>query len=109
MESMIEVRIASGHYQDADEVLSEALRLLAERDRKLTWLRAEVQKGLEQADRGETAPFTDDFIDRALDRARENGRRGKPIKDAVKPQPAHRARGAGRHRRHSPILARTVG
>ena len=58
LEMLIEEKIASGRYQSASEVMSEALRLLEETERfeaiKLNALRHDIQAGL---DSGEPAPF----------------------------------------------------
>jgi antitoxin ParD1/3/4 len=48
--------IGSGRYQSADDVVSDGLRLLQERERRLQELRAEIQPALEELNRG-------DFID----------------------------------------------
>ena len=67
--AMIQQRIDSGRYDDANEVVQEALRLLNERDR-LEHLRSLVAVGLEAAQRGEAAEFTPEFladIDRRAD------------------------------------------
>jgi antitoxin ParD1/3/4 len=57
LEQLIHKKVQSGLYLSASEVVREALRLLAERDRqqamKLAELRKEIQVGLDQADRGE--------------------------------------------------------
>ncbi len=58
LETLIEEKIASGRYQSASEVMSEALRLLEETERfeamKLNALRRDIQAGL---DSGEPVPF----------------------------------------------------
>jgi antitoxin ParD1/3/4 len=84
LEAMIEEKVTSGRYADASEVVEEALRLLDERDR-FEQLRAELEIGLEQIERGENVPYTPDFMDRLKREAAEHVRLGKPIKDAVKP------------------------
>ncbi|MEO1477301.1 MAG: type II toxin-antitoxin system ParD family antitoxin [Bacteroidota bacterium] len=57
LEALVRERVASGLYTSASEVLREALRLLAERDNErsthLARLRADVQHGLDELDRGE--------------------------------------------------------
>ena len=58
LERRIADRVESGLYTTASEVVREALRLLFERDaasqaRRLDALRADIDAGLEQADRGE--------------------------------------------------------
>jgi antitoxin ParD1/3/4 len=83
-ETMLEEKVTSGRYADASAVIQEALRLLDERDR-LQQLRAELAIGLEQIERGETVPYTPDFMDRLKREAAEHVRLGRPIKDAVKP------------------------
>lgn len=47
--------ISSGKFRSETDVVTEALRLLQERERKLDALRAEIQIGLEELDRGERA------------------------------------------------------
>ena len=58
LEMLIEEKIASGRYQSALEVMTEALRLLEETERfeaiKLNALRHDIQAGL---DSGEAVPF----------------------------------------------------
>ena len=55
---LVERLVSSGRYQNASEVLREALRLLEERDRlralRIEELRGEIKKGL---DSGEAVPL----------------------------------------------------
>ena len=59
-------RVESGLYASASEVVREGLRLLFEtdalQDRQLAQLRADIQVGLDQADRGE---LVDGMVSRA--------------------------------------------
>lgn len=57
-EALVEQIVATGDFGDADQVIDEALRLLEERHRQLQELRAKLQVGLDQADRGELAEWT---------------------------------------------------
>ena len=72
--------LETGHYQSQSEVVREALRLLKEREElkshRLAGLRKEIERGAEQADRGE-------FVDgaEAFARIRQRGaapKRSKP-------------------------------
>jgi len=61
--------IAAGQYKDASQVIDQALRLLEEHERRQQ-LRAKIQVGLDQIDRGEVVPVTPelwDEIDRQVD------------------------------------------
>jgi hypothetical protein len=62
----------------------QALQVL-ERAEQLERLRAEIQIGLDQIERGETIEWTEDTMDRLIREAEENSRLGKPISDFVKP------------------------
>ncbi len=82
--TLIRQRVASGRFADAAAVVREALRLLDERDHGQA-LRAELQIGLDQIERGETVDFTPELLDELTIEAEQNAREGKPIRDAVKP------------------------
>ena len=58
-EQFIRDMVQSGRYASEDEVLDKALQLLEESDdqAKLAELRQAITIGIEQADRGELAPF----------------------------------------------------
>lgn len=73
-------RVASGRYHDADEVVSEALRLLDERDQHER-LKAAVAVGIEDARRGDVVRWTPDFMERLQREADEEDRLGLPIED----------------------------
>jgi len=57
LEKLIKKKVKSGAYNNASEVVREALRLLEEQDKekelKIQHLRMELQKGIEQLDRKE--------------------------------------------------------
>jgi len=53
LEKLVEDKVKSGAYRSSDEVLAEALHMLDERQRKIEALRADLQIGLDQAERGE--------------------------------------------------------
>jgi antitoxin ParD1/3/4 len=73
LEAMIEDRVLSGDYTDAEAVIEEALRLLEERDR-LGYLHAAAAKGLEQIDRGEEIIYTPEVGDKLWESAMQKFR-----------------------------------
>ncbi|MGH2534575.1 MAG: type II toxin-antitoxin system ParD family antitoxin [Thermomicrobiales bacterium] len=85
IEAKIAEMVASGRYSDADAVIDTAIRLLEERERKLNRLRAELAIGEAQERRGDLHDLTPERFEEIKQRARENVRNGKSIKDAVKP------------------------
>lgn len=58
-EQFVRSLVQGGRYSSEEDVIEDALRLLEERDEqaKLAELRREIAIGIEQADRGELAPF----------------------------------------------------
>jgi putative addiction module CopG family antidote len=78
-EQYIRSLIEAGNYPSEDAVIDEALRLLEERDEaaKLAQLRRDIVDGIEQADRGELAPF-DPQATLARVRARQATGAGQP-------------------------------
>ena len=57
LEQFVQSKVESGLYYSASEVIREGLRMLQEREMlkqiQIEELRKEIQKGIEQADRGE--------------------------------------------------------
>jgi antitoxin ParD1/3/4 len=84
LEAMIRKRVESGRYNNASEVVREALRLLEERER-LEHLRSLLAVGLEQASRGELVEFTPELMEDIHRRAGERLRRGEQPKPDVCP------------------------
>lgn len=84
-EAMIQEKVNSGEYADASDVVTDALRLMEAHDRRVQELRAEVAEGFAQVERGESVELTPERMDLIMERARENARSGKPVKDAVRP------------------------
>jgi antitoxin ParD1/3/4 len=52
-EQRIQAQIARGRYSNSDEVLTEALKLLEEREQRLEALRQSIAVGTEQIQRGQ--------------------------------------------------------
>ena len=65
LERMVEEKVRSGQYRSASEVVRDGLRLLAQRDEeyqvRLEALRGEIQKGMDQLNRGEGIPADEAF------------------------------------------------
>jgi antitoxin ParD1/3/4 len=53
LQAFIQQAIASGKYRSEAEVVSEGLRLLQEKERKLDAMRQDLQVGLDQFENGE--------------------------------------------------------
>ena len=76
IEARIQQKVAEGAFPDADEVIREAMRLLDAQQRQLQELRAKLQSGLDQLDRGEGIPFTPELMQKIRRDVAERYRRG---------------------------------
>jgi antitoxin ParD1/3/4 len=77
IETRIQQKVAEGFFSDADEVIREAMRLLDRQERQLEELRAKLQVGLDQLDRGERVLYTPDLMDEIMRDVEERYRRGE--------------------------------
>jgi antitoxin ParD1/3/4 len=68
LEEFVENLVKSGRYRSRSEVLREGIRLVQEREAKLAHFKAEIQKGIDSADRGELFD-ADDVFDEFLSEA----------------------------------------
>jgi antitoxin ParD1/3/4 len=73
LEQFVEQELASGKYASRDELVTEAVRLLRERERRLEELRQEVLPALERLDRGEYTEYDDGSL-RGSDGGRKSSR-----------------------------------
>src|SRR3954447_3094387 len=84
LEQYVTGKVQSGMYHSASEVIREGLRLLKEKEelhqRKLQELRQEIQVGIDQADREQVSPFTEE----TLKDAKASGRRRLAAKRKAK-------------------------
>jgi antitoxin ParD1/3/4 len=76
IEARIQQKVAAGAFPDADEVIREAMRLLDMQERQLEVLRAKLQSGLDQLDRGEGIPLTPELVEEMRRKAEDRFRRG---------------------------------
>jgi antitoxin ParD1/3/4 len=84
LEAMVREKVASGRYNNASEVVREALRLMEAHDQhQRLW--AAVAIGQEQARRDETRPFTPEMMERLKAESIRDALAGKPIPEDVRP------------------------
>lgn len=69
IEQTITKLVESGRYRDSEAVLREAVRLLDEHERRTDVLRAKLQIGIDEADRGELIPWTPELRDQIVQSA----------------------------------------
>ncbi len=84
LEALIQQKVESGQYDDASDVIREALETLEARD-QFERIRAAIAVGLQQVERGEDTPWTSGSFQELLREAAEDERRGLPISDDVRP------------------------
>lgn len=63
LELLIRQKIDAGYYNNASEVIRDALRLLETRDREQAWLGDRMADSAEQFRRGDVIELDDDFWD----------------------------------------------
>jgi antitoxin ParD1/3/4 len=76
LEEMIRQRVESGRYNNASEVVRDALRLLEEHERTER-LRSLLEIGLEDERRGDLVDYSPELLDEIERRAVERFRRGE--------------------------------
>ncbi len=82
LEEMVREKVASGRYNNASEVVREALRLLDDHERiRYEAFKAAVNKGFESLDRGEGARFTPEL------REQMNQNAARKVREGRKPNP----------------------
>lgn len=84
LEELVRNKVASGRYNNASEVVREALRLLEEYDRYEAF-RAAVAAGYEEAERGELIPHTAELFEEIKREAAANAKAGRAIDPLVTP------------------------
>jgi antitoxin ParD1/3/4 len=73
---MIRAKVESGMYNNATEVVREALRIM-EREERNRQLREALQLGFDQIDRGATIKFTANTMERLMQEASANSKAGR--------------------------------
>ena len=83
MEQYLQSKVSTGSYNNATEVVCDAIRRMREADEKLATLRAAVQVGDDQLDRGEGVAYTPERLATITEKAFANARDGKKINPDV--------------------------
>ena len=71
---LVQRQMATGRYQSAEDVMRTALELLADRNRRLEELKAEVQVGRDELDRGEYEEYDESSLRELFDGIQQRGR-----------------------------------
>ncbi len=82
LENIVKQSVASGLYNNASEVMREALRCWLDVRGRQDLVRAELAKGFEQLHHGESAALD---MNRAKKNALANAKSGKQVSPLVKP------------------------
>jgi antitoxin ParD1/3/4 len=77
VEATLRQMVESGRSSDPVAALREAVRLLEESERQRDALRAKLQIGIDQADRGELAEWTPELRERIRQSARRRAKLGE--------------------------------
>jgi antitoxin ParD1/3/4 len=84
LEAMIRAKVESGMYNNASEVVREALRIMEREERKQRF-RQELDIGFRAIEEGRTVAFTPELVDKLKAEAIRRSEAGVPISDAIKP------------------------
>lgn len=76
LEQLVSDKLNTGMYDNASEVVRDALRLLQQRDEHLRQLRAEVHAGFEQIEHGEFSEHDTRSSHALMKRIKTRGRNG---------------------------------
>jgi antitoxin ParD1/3/4 len=57
LEQFITRLVRTGQFKSPEAAVAEAVLRMKERDEKMTWLRSELQKGIDELDRGEATEW----------------------------------------------------
>jgi antitoxin ParD1/3/4 len=85
IEHYLQVKVGTGFYSNASEVIRDAIRRMREEDEKLEKLRAAVQIGDEQLERGEGIIYSASRLEAITEKALSNARNGKKVSSDVTP------------------------
>ena len=75
LEQLVNDKVKSGMYQTASEVIREGLRLLNDRDQRLSSLRRDIHAGFDAVERGEYTDFDASNIQELGKRVKARGQK----------------------------------
>lgn len=84
LQSFIEREVASGRYESESQVIADALERLASGPETTMTVAEAVAESLVQVERGDVVSWDDDFLARSAQRALENSRKGRKVRDEVR-------------------------
>ena len=79
IEQYLQLKVGTGFYSNASEVVRDAIRRMWEEDEKLEKLRVAIKQGDEQIDRGEGIAYSASQLEKITEKALHNARNGKKI------------------------------
>jgi antitoxin ParD1/3/4 len=79
IEQYLQLKVGTGFYSNASEVVRDAIRRMWEEDEKLEKLRAAIKRGDEQIESGEGIAYSASQLDKMTENALNNARNGKKI------------------------------
>jgi len=83
IEQYLQLKVGTGFYSNASEVVRDAIRRMWEEDEKLEKLRAAIRQGEEQIERGEGITYSASQLDKITEKALHDARNGKKINPDV--------------------------
>ncbi len=84
LEQYLQIKVGTGYYSNASEVVRDAIRRMRDEDEKLALLRSAVAVGDEQLERGEGATYTPELLKQITEKAFANARNGKQVSADVR-------------------------
>jgi antitoxin ParD1/3/4 len=85
MEQFLQNKVGTGFYNNASEVVRDAIRRMWTEDENLSKLRAAVQIGDEQLAHGEGCVYSAETLDKITKKALTNSRNSKKINADIAP------------------------
>ena len=83
MEQYLQLKVGTGFYSNASEVVRDAIRRMWEEDEKLERLHSALQVGDKQLDRGEGQSYSSSRLEAITEKAFKNARNGKKVSTDV--------------------------